>query len=98
MSLAGRGQAIKYPIRKAYICRKLVLIHWPKKIAQTPERVPIICQGIPGGTFFPVVLLFQFFVLAGNRFWFYILHLPGIGNFTSSYMQIRQNILPISEI
>ncbi len=25
-----------------------------------------------GGTFFPVVLLFQFFVLAGNRFWFYI--------------------------
>ncbi len=26
-----------------------------------------------GGTFFPVVLLFQFFVLAGNRFWFYIL-------------------------
>jgi hypothetical protein len=26
-----------------------------------------------GGTFFPVVLLCQFFVLAGNRFWFYIL-------------------------
>ncbi len=26
-----------------------------------------------GGTFFPVVVLFQFFVLAGNRFWFYIL-------------------------
>jgi hypothetical protein len=26
-----------------------------------------------GGTFFPVVLLFQFFVLAENRFWFYIL-------------------------
>jgi hypothetical protein len=26
-----------------------------------------------GGTFFPVVLLLQFFVLAGNRFWFYIL-------------------------
>jgi hypothetical protein len=26
-----------------------------------------------GGTFFPVVLLFQFFVLAKNRFWFYIL-------------------------
>ncbi len=25
------------------------------------------------GTFFPVVLLFQFLVLAGNRFWFYIL-------------------------
>jgi hypothetical protein len=23
--------------------------------------------------FFPVVLLYQFFVLAGNRFWFYIL-------------------------
>ncbi len=28
---------------------------------------------LPGGTFFPVVLLCQFFVLAGNRFWFYIL-------------------------
>ncbi len=26
-----------------------------------------------GGTFFPVVLLCQFFVLARNRFWFYIL-------------------------
>jgi hypothetical protein len=25
-----------------------------------------------GGTFFSVVLLCQFFVLAGNRFWFYI--------------------------
>ncbi len=25
------------------------------------------------GTFFPVVLLCQFLVLAGNRFWFYIL-------------------------
>ncbi len=27
----------------------------------------------PGGTFFPVVLLCQFLVLAGYRFWFYIL-------------------------
>ena len=26
-----------------------------------------------GGTFFPVVLLFQFFVLARNRLWFYVL-------------------------
>ncbi len=26
-----------------------------------------------GGTFFPVVLLCQFLVLAGNRFWFYLL-------------------------
>ncbi len=26
-----------------------------------------------GGTFFPVVLMCQFFVLVGNRFWFYIL-------------------------
>jgi hypothetical protein len=31
------------------------------------------CCTWAGGTFFPVVLLFQFFVLAGNRFWFYIL-------------------------
>ncbi len=26
-----------------------------------------------GGTFFPVVLLYQFLVLAGNRFWIYLL-------------------------
>jgi hypothetical protein len=26
-----------------------------------------------GGIFFPVVLLCQFLLLAGNRFWFYIL-------------------------
>jgi hypothetical protein len=26
-----------------------------------------------GGTFFPVVLLCQFLVLVGDRFWFYIL-------------------------
>ncbi len=31
------------------------------------------CFAWAGGTLFPVVLLFQFFVLAGNRFWFYIL-------------------------
>jgi hypothetical protein len=31
------------------------------------------CCACAGGTFFPVVLLCQFFVLAGNRFWFYIL-------------------------
>jgi hypothetical protein len=28
-----------------------------------------------GGTFFPVVLLCQYLVLVGNRFWFYILHI-----------------------
>ncbi len=35
-----------------------------------------------GGTFVPVVLLCQFFVLAGNRFWLYILlcNLSGLGN------------------
>ncbi len=31
------------------------------------------CYAWAGGTFFPVVLLCQFFVLAGNRLWFYIL-------------------------
>ena len=31
------------------------------------------CFAWAGGTFFPVVLLCQFFVLVGNRFWFYIL-------------------------
>jgi hypothetical protein len=36
----GRGgtqQAKKYPTRKAYIHRKLVLLHWAKKIAHTPK-------------------------------------------------------------
>ncbi len=28
------------------------------------------CCAWAGGTFFPVVLLCQFLVLAGNRFWF----------------------------
>ncbi len=31
------------------------------------------CFAWAGGTFVPVVLLCQFFVLAGNRFWLYIL-------------------------
>jgi hypothetical protein len=31
------------------------------------------CCTWAGGTFFPVVLLCQFLVLVGNRFWFYIL-------------------------
>ncbi len=31
------------------------------------------CYAWAGGTFFPVVLLCQLFVLSGNRFWFYIL-------------------------
>ncbi len=31
------------------------------------------CCAWAGGTFFPVVLLGQFLVLAGNSFWFYIL-------------------------
>ncbi len=31
------------------------------------------CCAWAGGTFFPVVLLCQFLVLAGNRFWFYLL-------------------------
>jgi hypothetical protein len=30
------------------------------------------CCAWAGGTFFPVVLLCQFLVLAGNRFWFYL--------------------------
>ena len=37
------------------------------------QRNEYTCFAWAGGTFFPVVLLFQFFVLAGNRFWFYIL-------------------------
>ena len=37
------------------------------------QRNDIIRYAWAGGTFFPVVLLCQFFVLVGNRFWFYIL-------------------------
>ncbi len=36
-------------------------------------RLKYTCYAWAGGTFFPVVLLCQFFVLAGNRFWFCIL-------------------------
>ncbi len=37
------------------------------------QRVKYTRFAWAGGTFFPVVLLYQFFILAGNRFWLYIL-------------------------
>ncbi len=37
------------------------------------QRNKYTCFAWAGGTFFPVVLLCKFLVLAGNRFWFYIL-------------------------
>ena len=37
------------------------------------QRVKYTRYAWAGGTFLPVVLLCQFFVLAGNRFWFYLL-------------------------
>jgi hypothetical protein len=37
------------------------------------QRNEYTCFAWAGGTFFTVVLLCQFLVLAGNRFWFYIL-------------------------
>ncbi len=37
------------------------------------QRNEYTCFAWAGGTFFPVVLLCQFFVLAGNRFWLFIL-------------------------
>jgi hypothetical protein len=37
----------------------------------TEKRIHLLCVG--WRNLFPVVLLCQFFVLAGNRFWFYIL-------------------------
>ena len=37
------------------------------------RRNEYTCCAWAGGTFFPVVPLCQFLVLAGNRFWFYIL-------------------------
>jgi hypothetical protein len=39
----------------------------------TPWKVIYTRCAWAGGTFFPVVLLCQFLVLAGNRFWFNIL-------------------------
>ncbi len=42
-----------------------------------------------GGTFFPVVLLCQFFVLVGNRFWFYIL------TYVTEQIILRTNIFLI---
>ncbi len=42
-----------------------------------------------GGTLFPVVLLCQFFVLAGNRFWFYIL------TYVTQQIILRTNIFLI---
>ncbi len=39
----------------------------------TADTLPYTCFAWAGGTFFPVVLLCQFLVLAGNRFLFYIL-------------------------
>ncbi len=45
------------------------------KSARHCERAPftLAARGRAGGTFFPVVVLCQFLVLAGNGFWFYIL-------------------------
>jgi hypothetical protein len=37
------------------------------------QRNEYTCCAWAGGTFFPVVVLCQFLVLAENRFWFYIL-------------------------
>jgi hypothetical protein len=38
-----------------------------------PAQPGYTCFAWAGGTFFTVVLLCQFLVLVGNRFWFYIL-------------------------
>jgi hypothetical protein len=39
--------------------------------SQAEEQIHLLCMG--RRNFFPVVVLCQFLVLAGNRFWFYIL-------------------------
>jgi hypothetical protein len=39
------------------------------------EPVPGKSEPPPNQSFFPVVLLCQYLVLVGNRFWFYILHI-----------------------
>jgi hypothetical protein len=43
-----------------------------KKSAKS-AKIQYACCAWAGGTFFPVVVLCQFLVLAGNRFWLYIL-------------------------
>jgi hypothetical protein len=44
-----------------------------KSLKYTPSLAKNTRCAWAGGTFFPVVLLCQFLVLAGNRFWFYLL-------------------------
>jgi hypothetical protein len=45
----------------------------PKKVVLCGKERVNTRYAWAGGTFFPVVQLCQFSVLAGNRFWFYIL-------------------------
>jgi hypothetical protein len=47
------------------------LSHYRQTERQTESQIHLLCMG--WRNLFPVVLLFQFFFLAGNRFWFYIL-------------------------
>ncbi len=64
--------------RKITVCsHKHSLLHIPL-LALTDrqndrQRNEYTCYAWAGETFFPVVVLCQFLVLVGNRFWFYIL-------------------------
>jgi hypothetical protein len=53
--------------RKTIFC---VFVYW---CIGAKKSQPYTCCTWAGGTFFPVVVLCQFLVLAGNKFWFYIL-------------------------
>ncbi len=51
-------------------------IRYASRGLEEPAHASRGWAGSAGGTFFPVVLLCQFLVLAGNRFWLYILRVP----------------------
>jgi hypothetical protein len=62
--------------------------HWT-----STKRVMYTCCTWAGGTFYPVVLLCQFLVLAGNRFWFYILmYLEGFNR--NNFFHIKTQNIP----
>ncbi len=61
---------------RGFLCiRNTLLLYSLSPYSQTERQTESQIHSLrgAGGTFFPVVLLWQFFVLAGNRFWFYIL-------------------------
>ncbi len=61
-----------YVLRVQYSCG-VVLVFWFWREIVFGVTYVYTHYAWAGGTFFPVVLLCQFFVLVENRFWFFIL-------------------------